>query len=168
MCDVYDAAALARAVRASAPDLVLHELTDLPDDASALAAHRGDNARMRREGTRNLLDAAAAAGVRRLLAQSIAWETSGDGAVAKQELERAVLGFGGVVLRYGQLYGPGTYYEARAAAPPTGARRRGGPQDGPRTGPRPFDRRHRRTGRPAARAGARGPMSPGAGRGHST
>jgi nucleoside-diphosphate-sugar epimerase len=111
VCDVYDAAALARAVQAFAPEVVLHELTDLPDDASALAEHRGDNARMRREGTRNLLAAAGAAGVRRLLAQSIAWETTGDGAAAKQELERAVLDFGGVVLRYGQLYGPGTYYE---------------------------------------------------------
>jgi hypothetical protein len=52
-----------------------------------------------------------AAGARRLLARSIAWEPTGDGAAAKDELERAVLDFGGVVIRYGQLYGPATYYE---------------------------------------------------------
>jgi nucleoside-diphosphate-sugar epimerase len=111
VCDVYDLEALITAVRAFAPEMVLHELTDLPDDAAALAERRDDNARMRREGTRNLLDAATAAGARRLLAQSIAWQPTGDGAAAKDELERAVLGFGGVLLRYGQLYGPGTYYE---------------------------------------------------------
>jgi hypothetical protein len=66
---------------------------------------------MRREGTRNLLDAARSAGASRLVAQSIAWDTTGDGLAAKEELERGVLGFGGVVVRYGQLYGPGTYYE---------------------------------------------------------
>ena len=111
ICDVYDLDALIAAVGAFAPELVLHELTDLPDDAAALAERRDDNARMRREGTRNLLAAATAAGARRLLAQSIAWETTGDGAAAKDELERTVLDFGGVVIRYGQLYGPGTYYE---------------------------------------------------------
>jgi nucleoside-diphosphate-sugar epimerase len=111
ICDVYERGALIQAMRAFAPELVLHELTDLPDDAAVLAERRGDNARMRREGTRNLLDAATAAGARRLLAQSIAWDPGGDGAAAKHDLEAAVLDFGGVVIRYGQLYGPGTYYE---------------------------------------------------------
>jgi len=40
------------------------------------------------------------------------------GGAAVEELERAVLNVGGVVIRYGQLYGPGTYFEnERPAAP---------------------------------------------------
>ena len=111
ICDVYDPEALSTAMQRFAPEMVMHELTDLPDDAADLAGRREDNARMRREGTRNLLAAARHSNARRLVAQSIAWEPGGDGAAAKHELERAVLDFGGVVIRYGQLYGPGTYYE---------------------------------------------------------
>lgn len=66
---------------------------------------------MRREGTRNLLAAANAAGASRFVAQSIAWQLSGEAGAAVAELERLVLAAGGVVLRYGRLYGPGTYYE---------------------------------------------------------
>ena len=94
-----------------APTAVVHELTDLPDDSRKVEGHRSANDRIRREGTRNLLAAADAAGtVRQFLAQSVAWQLSGDGAAAAEELERAVLGRGGVVLRYGFFYGPGTWY----------------------------------------------------------
>ena len=34
------------------------------------------------------------------------------------EHERAVLGAGGVVLRYGRFYGPGTYHPDAVAEPP--------------------------------------------------
>lgn len=117
VCDVYDAAALERAVRDYAPDLVMHQLTDLPDDAADLAAGRAANARMRREGTANLIAAAQTAGVKRFLAQSVAWDMSGEGQAAKEYLEESVLGIGGVVLRYGQFYGPGTYYPEPSAKP---------------------------------------------------
>lgn len=111
VCDVYDAAGLTAAVTAFAPDVVVHQLTDLPDSADELPARRAGNARIRVEGTRHLLDAAAAAGCRRILAQSVAWTMPpGPGADAVRYLEDAVLGVGGVVLRYGQLYGPGTFY----------------------------------------------------------
>lgn len=111
VCDVYDPAALIAAVQAFEPDLILHELTDLPDFPADLPARRADNARIRVEGTRNLIAAAQAAGCRRLLAQSVAWEMPpGEGADAVRFLEDAVLAFGGVVLRYGQFYGPGTFY----------------------------------------------------------
>jgi nucleoside-diphosphate-sugar epimerase len=109
VCDVYDASALRDAVVDFGPELVLHELTDLPDDPEQIGDGTA-NARIRREGTRNLLAAAQAAGAPRFLAQSVAWELRGSGAAAKEALERAVLGFGGVVLRYGQFYGPGTYH----------------------------------------------------------
>jgi len=120
VCDVYDSAALTAAMTDFTPDLVLHELTDLPDDREDLAARRGDNARIRREGTANLLAAAAASGRPRVVAQSVAWELPpGDGADAVATLEQAVLAVGGVVLRYGQLHGPGTYYPTGL---PTGPR----------------------------------------------
>jgi uncharacterized protein YbjT (DUF2867 family) len=115
VCDVYDAAALRAAVAGFGPDVVVHQLTDLPDDAARLAESRGANARIRREGTRNLL---AAAGAARTVAQSIAWESGGEGGVAVREHEAAVLAAGGVVVRYGQLYGPGTWYEDAPPAPP--------------------------------------------------
>jgi nucleoside-diphosphate-sugar epimerase len=118
VCDVYDAARLETAVVSFRPDAVLHELTDLPDDEALVDDFRAANARIRREGTRNLLAAAEAAGVRRFLAQSAAWTIPAEGGVAKQELERSVLLAGGVVLRYGRLYGPGTYYEEAPPPPP--------------------------------------------------
>lgn len=117
VCDVYDAAALRDAVVAFAPDAVVHELTDLPDDPRRIGEHGAANARIRREGTNNLIAAAAAAGVRTLLVQSVAWELPGDAGAAVTDLESAVLAAGGVVLRYGQFYGPGTYHESPPESP---------------------------------------------------
>jgi nucleoside-diphosphate-sugar epimerase len=112
VCDVFDAGALRDAVAAFAPDLVMHQLTDLPDDAAQIPEHGARNDRVRSEGTRNLVAAAQAAGATRISAQSIAWEVPADRAPTIAEHERMVLDAGGVVLRYGQFYGPGTYYES--------------------------------------------------------
>lgn len=117
VCDVYDAAALRNAVVDLGPELVLHQLTDLPDDPAQIG-DASANARIRREGTRNLLAAADAAETRRFVAQSVAWELEGDGAAAKAELERLVLGANGVVLRYGRFHGPGTYHPVDLPPPP--------------------------------------------------
>ena len=65
---------------------------------------------MRTVGTDNLLTAARLARAERFLAQSIAW-TPARGGQGVEAHERMVLDAGGVVIRYGQLYGPGTYYE---------------------------------------------------------
>lgn len=118
VCDVFDAAALRAAVVGFAPEAIIHELTDLPDDPERINDHLAATSRIRREGTRNLLSAARAASASRFLAQSVAWELPGDGGAAIRELERSVLDAGGVVLRYGRLYGPGTYDEAEPPAPP--------------------------------------------------
>jgi nucleoside-diphosphate-sugar epimerase len=118
VCDVYDAGALTRAVVAFAPEAVVHELTDLPDDEAEVPARRMANSRMRREGTRNLLAAARAAGASRFLAQSVAWTIPGEGGRAVAEHEGAVLEAGGVVLRYGTFYGPGTYHPDDVPEPP--------------------------------------------------
>ena len=63
VCDVYDTAALEGAVVGSTPDVVIHELTDLPDDLADLDGSLARNTRMRREGTANLLAAAEEADV---------------------------------------------------------------------------------------------------------
>ncbi len=111
ICDVYDAAALTAAVTAFRPDLVLHQLTDLPDDAADIPRSAERNRRMREEGTGHLLAAARAAGPARVIAQSISWELPGEEAqAATGAFERTVLRDGGVVIRYGQFWGPGTYY----------------------------------------------------------
>ncbi|HVT00177.1 MAG TPA: NAD-dependent epimerase/dehydratase family protein [Solirubrobacterales bacterium] len=115
--DVYDAEALRRAVVDFAPELVMHQLTDLPDDAAEIPARAAGNARIRDEGTANLIAAVRAAGAARFLAQSIAWIPEG-GAESRERHESQVLGVGGVVLRYGRLYGPGTYYEDEPPDPP--------------------------------------------------
>jgi len=132
--DVYDADALGKAMQAAAPEVVIHQLTDLPqvDDPTKLGASREANARLRIDGTRNLMTAARAADAKRVIAQSIAFiYAAGEGprvetdALAMEpdgtpgatlrgviSLEQQVLGvpdIAGVVLRYGRLYGPGTW-----------------------------------------------------------
>ena len=116
--DVYDVAGTAAAVQEAAPDIILHELTDLGDyDTEA-------NARLRREGTASLVAAAQAAGVQRIMVQSIAWAYQpGQQAAAEEEpvapgsaveTMEALAGQlpQATVLRYGMLYGPGTWYAA--------------------------------------------------------
>jgi nucleoside-diphosphate-sugar epimerase len=141
VCDVFDAAALESAVREAAPEVVIHELTSLPNrlDPKAKDALTPTN-RLRGEGTRNLIAAAKAAGTRRLIAESVAffyvpegdWVKGedapafgealgpfGEAGRALADLERQVTrgdGLEGVVLRYGWLYGPGTYYGREGSA----------------------------------------------------
>jgi nucleoside-diphosphate-sugar epimerase len=117
--DVYDTEELRAAVVDFSPDLVMYQLTDLPDDASQIPDKAADNRRIREEGTANLIAAARAAGAERFLAQSIAW-TPAAGNESRKALESQVLAYEGigVVLRYGQFYGPGTYYETEPPDPP--------------------------------------------------
>ena len=118
VCDVFDAERLREVVVAFAPDLVMHQLTDLPDDYARLRESRAANARIRRDGTRNLLVAAAAAGAQRVIAQSVAWTMHGEGGAAVTDMEDMVLASGGVIVRYGQFYGSGTYYPHEPPMPP--------------------------------------------------
>jgi nucleoside-diphosphate-sugar epimerase len=132
--DVFDADALRSAVVEARPEVVIHQLTDLPDEAdpAKIAASLAANARIRIEGTKNLIVAAKAAGARRLIAQSIAFvyapgpephaeadpllpardDEASISARGVHALEGAVTGtprLAGIVLRYGRLYGPGTW-----------------------------------------------------------
>ncbi len=111
VCDVFEAEGLLQAVTAFRPGVVMHQLTDLPDDPARIGETAAVNARVRREGTSNLLAAARAAGAPEFIAQSVAWQLSGEGGASIADHESLVLARGGVVLRYGRFYGPGTYYE---------------------------------------------------------
>jgi uncharacterized protein YbjT (DUF2867 family) len=119
LCDVFDREALIKAVGDFKPDVVLNELTDLPDDAALIGERADLNARIRTEGTRNLIEAARRSGSPKILAQRVAWQLpDGPDAQAVTELERSVLAEGGVLLRYGQFYGPGTYNERQPPKEP--------------------------------------------------
>jgi nucleoside-diphosphate-sugar epimerase len=111
LCDVFDENALTEAVKDFQPDLIVHQVTDLPDQIEKLPDFLPRNNRVRSEGTRNLLAAAQAAKASGFLAQSIAWRTGpGTGPVLDAH-ENGVISAGGTVLRYGLFYGPGTFYE---------------------------------------------------------
>jgi nucleoside-diphosphate-sugar epimerase len=141
--DVFDAAALSLALRSAEPDIVINQLTDLPKDLNP--AEMGTaivrNARVRDEGTRNLVNAALAGGARRLISQSIAWayapgpephaesdplDAAAEGArgitvrgvIALEDLTLQSPPLAGVVLRYGQLYGPGTHSDMPSDSAP--------------------------------------------------
>jgi uncharacterized protein YbjT (DUF2867 family) len=117
VCDVFEEAHLVEAVKSFDPHAVVDQLTDLPDRRDELVAHAAKNDRIRTEGTRNLVAAAKAAGANRFLAQSIAWRPE-ERVRAVDLHEHQVLEIGGVVVRYGRLYGPGTYYERELPSPP--------------------------------------------------
>ncbi|WP_395242526.1 NAD-dependent epimerase/dehydratase family protein [Agromyces sp. MMS24-K17] len=103
--DVFDPVSVDAALEASRPDAIVFLATDLA------GLDFGANARLRLEGAPALVAAARAAGVPRFVAESVAWAADDDAPVAA--LERAVLAHpGGVVLRFGLLYGPGTWYAA--------------------------------------------------------
>jgi 2-alkyl-3-oxoalkanoate reductase len=129
VCDAFDAEGLREAVGAAGPEVVVHLLTALPQRYDRKSDWLEPTNRIRREGTRNLIEAAVAAGARRMVAESIAFvyrqeggwvkgeeeaieERVGPG-VAVADLERQVreADLEGVVLRYGWLYGPGTYFD---------------------------------------------------------
>jgi nucleoside-diphosphate-sugar epimerase len=139
--DVFDRTALFDAVARAAPDVIIHQLTDLPSPPGSPGYEAGleRNARVRIEGTRNLVDAAKKAGVERMIAQSIAFVYApGEGTRVETDpldftatgarkrtvegviaLEQATLELlQGIVLRYGFLYGPGTWFENEKRAAP--------------------------------------------------
>jgi len=117
--DVFDREALIQAVRDFKPQVILNELTDLPDDAAQIPQYAERNARIRTEGNQNLIEAARQSGSPKILAQSVAWPLSNETAAAAiAELERAVLAEGGVILRYGMFHGPGTFYPQQPTVEP--------------------------------------------------
>jgi 2-alkyl-3-oxoalkanoate reductase len=135
IADVFDTEAVKAVVSRTQPEVVIEQLTALPQTYTreSMNAAAAFNTRIRLEGGANVLAAAEAAGVRRYLMQSIAfWAVPGPGladeetplafdaspAVAAEarvvtELEHRLLGtphIEGIALRYGFFYGPGTWF----------------------------------------------------------
>lgn len=132
--DLLDAAAVRKAVRQAAPDAVLHMATAIPAELNPRKFDR-DFAltnRLRTEGTRNLVAAAGEIGVGRIISQGVAFGYEPGPGFANEDvplwtegapkqfapavealasLERRTTEAGGLVLRFGHLYGPGTVFD---------------------------------------------------------
>jgi nucleoside-diphosphate-sugar epimerase len=133
--DVFDAEALSAAVAAAAPEVVINQLTSLPQKyVPKKASFYEETDRVRDLGGRNLLAAARNVGARRFVTQSICFLYAPEGEWVKDEDARPFLdapghfrhavevmigheqevlgaeGIEGLVLRYGQFYGPGTHF----------------------------------------------------------
>jgi nucleoside-diphosphate-sugar epimerase len=137
VADAFDGEMMRGVFGAAQPDVIINQLTELPNriDPARATEQFADNDRIRVEGTRNLIVAGATYGSHRIVAQSIAFAYAPEGDMIKDEdaplyldapppwgstvaatadMERQVLearGMDGVVLRYGLLYGPGTWYD---------------------------------------------------------
>jgi nucleoside-diphosphate-sugar epimerase len=133
--DALDGEAVRQAVREARPEAVIHQLTALPAryEPSRASFYEGTN-RLRTEGTAHLVEAAVEAGAGRFVFQSIAFMAAFEGppvvdesarlqeaapppfgpsvraTLAGERLATTTPGLAGVVLRYGQLYGPDTYF----------------------------------------------------------
>lgn len=135
IADVFDAEGLKAALRRARPEVVIEQLTALPQTYTRESMHAAAvfNQRIRLEGGANVLAAAQTAGVCRYVRQSIAfWAESGSGladeetplaldaspavaadarVIAKIEHDLlASVDIEGIALRYGFLYGPGTWF----------------------------------------------------------
>jgi 2-alkyl-3-oxoalkanoate reductase len=135
VADALDADAVGEAIGSARPEVIVHQLTAIPESINPRKIDRDFELtnRLRTEGTDHLLAAARAAGARRFIAQSFAgWPFARTGGPVKSEedpldpdppeLLRAMLdaikyleatvtgaaGLDGLVLRYGGFYGPGT------------------------------------------------------------
>ena len=133
--DALDREATVRAVMKARPDAIVHQLTAIPTNLNLRRFDRefALTNRLRTEGTDNLLAAARAAGVRRIVAQSFAgWTYERAGGSVKSEVDpldpnpppafgrtldairyleaalQAADGTHTIALRYGWFYGPGT------------------------------------------------------------
>jgi nucleoside-diphosphate-sugar epimerase len=121
VADALDAAALKTVVAAARPTHVIHQLTALPKAGPRRASDLAATNRLRIDGTRNLLEAAIAAGAKRLIGGSFALiaeprpelpRTAREGADALASMESQILEASdagrleGMVLRYGLFYGP--------------------------------------------------------------
>lgn len=122
VADALDAAALMRVVVGARPDVVIHQLTNLPKTGVRSTRDLASTNRLRTEGTKNLIAAAVAAKARRIVGASFVLALAArpdehgqveEGAAAIQSMESQIVeasrsgAIEGIVLRYGMWYGPG-------------------------------------------------------------
>lgn len=123
--DVYDHHAVANVLKKYQPEIVIHQLTDLPYGLpkNLMDEGRKKNNNIRLVGTKNLIDGLSGIPVKRLIVQSIAFVYA-EGKLPHQEsdllasadlekFEKLVLEspFDATILRYGQFYGERTGIE---------------------------------------------------------
>ena len=137
IADAFDGEMMRGVFATAQPEVIVNQLTELPSriDPRRVPEQFADNDRLRIEGTRNMIMAARPFAAKRIVAQSIALAYSpDDGSLADEDaplnldapppwgatvsaiadMERQVMearGMDGVVLRYGTLYGPDTWYD---------------------------------------------------------
>ena len=113
VCDVFDYEGLLRLMQGVRPQTVVNFVTDLASGSTTA------NIRARREGGQNLLNAANAVGASRVVVESVAFTLDGDAAEAVEQLEQTTRRFSGeaLILRFGRLWGPGTFYDAPPQSP---------------------------------------------------
>jgi nucleoside-diphosphate-sugar epimerase len=142
--DLFDREGLLGFARSWKPEAIVHLATAIPAAVNPrrIAKDFATTNRLRTEGTRNLAEAASEAGGAKLVSQSIGfvyhpgpglavetdplWNEPVMGPVvpAIAELERTTERAGGTVLRFGQLYGPGTAFDATGSMGRAAATRR--------------------------------------------
>lgn len=131
MCDILLERQLLDAAERVGPEAIVHLLSEPPADLDAAdaAEQLAPVNMLRRDGTRNLVAAARATGAERVIGQSVAFayapegdwikdegaplartagSVAGEAVAAVEDLERQLRDAGGVILRFGHLYGPGT------------------------------------------------------------
>jgi nucleoside-diphosphate-sugar epimerase len=130
--DLLNQSAVAKAVAGSAPDAVVHLATAIPGaiNPKTLARDFALTDQLRTEGTRNLLDAAREAGATKFITEGLAYAYAPAAGLANEDaplwlnppkqfahalealldLERQTREAGGLALRFGHLYGPGSAY----------------------------------------------------------
>jgi uncharacterized protein YbjT (DUF2867 family) len=117
VCDLYDPA-LAGHIAAFGPDVVIHQVTDLPSRQALVPMRFVSLNKARTRGTDILAAAAREAGASTFIAQSIAFPVPAMAQKGVDHLEATARAFPGIVLRYGLFYGPGTWYAAAPASSP--------------------------------------------------
>lgn len=134
VADALDRGRVEQAVRQARPEAIVTMLTAIPAQINPrrLARDFALTNRLRTEGTRHLLEAGSAVGVQRFISQGLAYAYQPAEKLAEEdaplwtrgtprqfapvlsalrELERlTAMAPGGLVLRLGHLYGPGTVY----------------------------------------------------------
>jgi nucleoside-diphosphate-sugar epimerase len=133
IADALDRDAVFKAVREASPDVIVNMLTAIPATINPrrLAKDFEQTNRLRTIGTRNLVEAGQEVGVQRFVSEGLAYAYDPNGAgpadedvpfwpnppkqfvpvlAAIKELEQRTRDAGGLVLRFGHLYGPGSIY----------------------------------------------------------
>ena len=132
--DLLDREAVAWAVGQAGANAVVHLATAIPAQVSpkTMARDYALTNRLRTEGTANLINAAQMAGAAQIIVQGLAYAYQPASGLADEdaplwhnppsqfapvlaaliELERLTAQAGGLVLRFGHLYGPGSIYAA--------------------------------------------------------